>query len=187
MQHVLRESGLFLAAPSANRSGRISPTRPAHVATGLGPDAPMILDGGPCQQGVESTIVAVRDDGYAILRFGPVTEQDLVAVTGKAPIAGGPGKIEAPGQLASHYAPSKPLRLDAEVAGPDEYLIGFGENTGDFNLSKTADLAEAAAHLFEALHLADADQRSSIAVARIPATGIGAAINDRLRRAATAS
>ncbi len=184
MQELLRISGLFLAAPSANKSGAISPTKPQHVEHSLGKAAPMILDGGPCESGIESTIVAIRGDDYQILRPGPVTSDQLQTSTGKAAGNHQGEKIEAPGQLASHYAPNKSVRLDATQADPGDYHIGFGDIAGDTNLSVNGDLAEAAANLFAALHVADASDRQLIAVAPIPSTGIGAAINDRLRRAA---
>ncbi len=185
MQNLLQISGLNLAAPSANRSGGISPTRAAHVASSLRQNAPMILDGGPCDAGLESTIVALRSNGWQILREGPVTCAALQAVLRSDPIATADKKIEAPGQLASHYAPSKPLRLNVSNSSDEEYLIGFGPITGDYNLSARSDLAQAAANLFDALHRADASDASAIAVAPIPTDGIGAAIDDRLNRAAS--
>jgi L-threonylcarbamoyladenylate synthase len=184
MQALLRASGLNLAAPSANRSGGISPTRADHVADSLKDAAPMILDGGACAAGLESTIVALRSDGWQILREGPVTRDVLTELLSQAPMLVTAGKIEAPGQMASHYAPSKPLRLSADMRRKGEYLIGFGVVEGDQNLSPTGDLAEAAAHLFDALHRADASDAHAIAVASIPSEGIGAAIHDRLNRAA---
>ena len=184
MQALLLKSGLSLAAPSANPSGSISPTRAHHVLKGLGGAVPMILDGGSCSAGLESTIVAVRDDGWQILRPGPITSEDIEKLLGYAPLTDVNGSIEAPGQMASHYAPSKPVRLNVIASEPDVYLIGFGAIAGDDNLSSTGDLAQAAAHLFEALHTADASAAVAIAVAPIPHEGIGIAINDRLARAA---
>ncbi len=185
MQSLLSQSGLNLAAPSANRSGGISPTTAAHVMASLGDDAPMILDGGPCQAGLESTIVAVRKNGWQILRPGPVTAEMIMAVTGSDALVSAGGSIEAPGQLASHYAPSKSLRLNAVAAETDEWHIGFGSIQGDDTLSVSGDLAQAASRLFAALHRADASDRGGIAVAPIAFEGIGVAINDRLSRAAT--
>jgi L-threonylcarbamoyladenylate synthase len=185
MRELLIESGLFLAAPSANRSGGISPTTAVHVARSLGDGAPMILDGGPCEKGIESTIVAVGDEDYRILRPGPVTQAQLERIAGEPTTIANTGKIEAPGQLASHYAPSKPLRLNARTADANEYHIGFGLVAGDCNLSPRSDLAEAASLLFAALHDGDASGKHKIAVAPVPETGIGVALNDRLRRAAT--
>jgi L-threonylcarbamoyladenylate synthase len=184
MRSVLLASGLNLAAPSANISGGISPTRAAHVAASLGDTIPLILDGGPSRAGLESTIVAMRETEWEVLRPGPVTADEIESVLGSAALQGGGGQIEAPGQLASHYAPIKPLRLNATDAGKDEWLIGFGPVCGDDNLSLSSNLAEAAANLFDALHRADASDRAAIAVAPIPETGIGVAIADRLSRAA---
>jgi L-threonylcarbamoyladenylate synthase len=184
MQALLAKAGLSLAAPSANRSGSISPTRAGHVLAGLGGAVPMILDGGACAAGLESTIVAVRDDGWQILRPGPVTSVEIENIIGSAPLHSTNGSIEAPGQMASHYAPSKPVRLNVVAAEPGEYLIGYGAIAGNANLSASSDLAEAAATLFDALHNADASTAITIAVAPIPHEGIGIAINDRLARAA---
>jgi L-threonylcarbamoyladenylate synthase len=181
---VLLASGLALAAPSANRSGAISPTRAAHVAASLGDAVPLILDGGACRAGLESTIIAVREKGWELLRPGPITAQEIARVVGAAPLASSIKGIEAPGQLASHYAPSRPLRLNVVQADAGEWHIGFGAVAGDDTLSAPGNLAEAAANLFDALHRADASGRDSIAVAPIPHEGIGVAINDRLARAA---
>lgn len=178
MQAVLAASGAPLAAPSANMSNGISPTRAEHVAASLGGAVPLILDDGATAAGVESTIVA----GRTILRPGPVTVEMLVEVL---PVtAGATAHVSAPGQLATHYAPRKPLRLGADARDGAEWLIGFGAVEGDDTLSATGDLEEAAARLFDALHRADASDRDAIAVASIPERGIGVAINDRLRRAA---
>jgi L-threonylcarbamoyladenylate synthase len=184
MQALLLKSDLSLAAPSANRSGAISPTRADHVLKGLRGAVPMILDGGPCSAGLESTIVAVRDDGWQVLRPGPVSSMEIEQMLGFPPLSLPISAIEAPGQMASHYAPSNPVRLNATVPEKGEYLIGFGAIMGDENLSSTGDLAQAAAHLFDALHNADASLASTIAVAPIPHEGIGIAMNDRLARAA---
>jgi L-threonylcarbamoyladenylate synthase len=164
-----------LAAPSANASGAISPTRAEHVQKSLGGRIPLIIDAGATERGLESTIIAATGGGLRLLRPGPIQID--------AEIASG-SEIEAPGQLPSHYAPSKPLRVNAADAAPDEYLIGFGEIEGDSNLSRSGDLAEAAARLFDLLHLADATAKTRIAVAPVPEEGLGTAINDRLRRAA---
>lgn len=184
MRALLRESALPLAAPSANRSGGVSPTRADHVAASLGAAVDLILDGGACAAGIESTIVALRDSGWQVLRPGPITEAQLAKLLGPPLDATADSRIEAPGQLASHYAPGKPVRLDAAAAEVDEFLIGFGTVAGDATLSASGDLAEAAARLYECLHLAAAAPQARIAVAPIPAEGIGAAINDRLKRAA---
>lgn len=184
MQAALAKSGLNLAAPSANKSGGISPTRAEHVLASLGMAVPMILDAGPCEAGLESTIVAVRENGWQILRPGPVTAEAIAEIAGSPAIVDTDSRIEAPGQLASHYAPTKPLRLNADKPVAKEWLIGFGAVAGDDNLSPSSDLAQAAARLFDALHRADASAASAIAVAPIPHEGIGIAINDRLARAA---
>ena len=186
MRALLEACAFPLAAPSANRSGAISPTEPAHVAASLGAAVPLILDGGVCVAGLESTIVALRPDGsWQILRPGPIDRERIVSILG----AGNEARevsnsIEAPGQLASHYAPSKPLRLEAQGSAPDEFLIGFGAVRGQITLSAAGDLGEAAARLYRCLHEADASPLARIAVAPVPEGGIGIAINDRLRRAA---
>ncbi len=185
MRALIRESGRPLAAPSANRSGSISPTRAEHVLASLNGKIRMILDEGPTSEGVESTIVAPETDRIRLLRPGPVTAAMLEKASGLPVIAGGiNAQIEAPGQMESHYAPSKPVRLHALKAEKNEFLIGFGLMPCNFNLSPDADLREAAANLFAALHLADASAANNIAVAPVPEEGIGIAINDRLRRAA---
>ena len=176
MQALLGACGRPLAAPSANVSGGVSPTRAAHVLASLGGRIPLIVDGGPTALGLESTIVAFTDGRPRLLRPGPIAFDALDAAAAD--------RIEAPGQLASHYAPSKPLRLDATDAADDEWLIGFGPIRGDDSLSASGDIDEAAAKLFAALHRADRQARPRIAVAPIPGDGVGAAINDRLRRAA---
>jgi L-threonylcarbamoyladenylate synthase len=183
MRAVLEAAGLPLAAPSANRSGGVSPTSAAHVAASLGGRVDLILEGGQTEQGLESTIVAVRPGGgWVILRPGPVTEAAIAVVLGM-PATDERRGIEAPGQLASHYAPGKPVRLGATAAEAGEFLIGFGGVRGAVSLSPHGDLAEAAARLYACLHEAAAAPESRIAVAPIPENGIGVAINDRLRRA----
>jgi len=184
MRALLAEAGLPLAAPSANRSGAVSPTTAAHVAASLGARLDLILDGGACAAGIESTIVALRPGGWQILRPGPITAAQVAAVIGGDAVVTSSTVIEAPGQLASHYAPGKPVRLAVESAEDDEFHIGFGRITGAVNLSTEGDLAAAAAQLYAALHAAAASDRPRIAVAPVPERGIGAAINDRLRRAA---
>ncbi|MFL6720559.1 MAG: L-threonylcarbamoyladenylate synthase [Sphingomonas sp.] len=175
MQALLRAAGRPLAAPSANASGSVSPTRAEHVLKSLGGRIPLIIDSGPTERGLESTIVAATGGPLRLLRPGPLDVEAEPAPS---------RRIEAPGQLASHYAPSKPLRLDAKRAEPDEYLIGFGSISGHASLSRSGDLSEAAARLFDLLHAAEASPEPRIAVAPIPQTGLGVAINDRLRRAA---
>jgi len=184
MRDLLRASGKPLAAPSANASGTISPTRAEHVFRSLGDRIELIVDAGPTSVGLESTIAAISDDGFRILRPGPITADRLAAASGLAMVAGGSDKVEAPGQLAQHYAPSKPVRLDAREARDGEWLIGFGAVAGHVSLSPKGNLAEAAARLFDLLHQADAGGAPRIAVSPIPDEGLGVAINDRLRRAA---
>lgn len=176
MRAVIAGVGAPLAAPSANRSGFVSPTTADHVLATLDGRIDAVLDAGPCAAGLESTIVAVRADGrLEVLRPGPVE-------IGRA--MSGSGQLEAPGQLASHYAPGKPVRLHALEGQEGEFLIGFGAIGGDCSLSATGDLTEAAANLFACLHRAAWAPQPSIAVAQIPERGLGIAINDRLRRAA---
>ncbi len=184
-----------VAAPSANRSGRISPTSADHVERGdLLIEPGMIIDGGPCPIGVESTIVRIDGDGVRLLRPGGVARADIEAVIG-APLQDPPqaDKPQAPGMLASHYAPRAKLRLNAKAAEKNEAFLGFGDVAGgtpaaSMNLSDAGDLREAAANLFRCLHALDAlcAERGlqTIAVAPIPAEGLGEAINDRLIRAA---
>jgi len=184
MQALIAASGRPLAAPSANASGGISPTRAAHVAASLRGRIALVIDDGPCAAGLESTIVRVVDGRVVVLRPGPVTAERLGEVSGLPVVDASDGPIIAPGQLASHYAPVKPLRLHATEFAADEWGIGFGALGGDDTLSGGGDLTQAAAHLFDALHRADASKKPRIAVADIPAVGLGVAINDRLRRAA---
>ena len=168
-----------LAAPSANASGRLSPTTAAHVLESLGGVIPLILDGGPCEAGLESTIVGVDGDIVTLLRAGAIAVERL-----GVPVQAAGDGITAPGQLAGHYAPRQPLRLDARTAAMGEFHIGFGVVRGDLTLSLSGNVEEAAARLFAVLHEAQASGRAAIAVAPIPDTGLGVAINDRLRRAA---
>ena len=184
MRAVLEACALPLAAPSANASGGVSPTRAEHVAASLGDAVGLVLDGGACMAGIESTIVALRGSGWQVLRPGPVTVAQLTELLGPPLDVAAAQRIEAPGQLASHYSPGKPVRLDARSAQADEFLIGFGPVAGSINLSSGGDLAEAAARLYECLHAAAAAPDARIAVAPVPAEGFGAAINDRLHRAA---
>jgi L-threonylcarbamoyladenylate synthase len=175
MQALLEAVDFPLAAPSANRSGFISPTTPEHVLASLDGRIDLVLDGGPCLAGVESTIVAVRADGsIEELRPGPLAVG--IKATGS--------KIEAPGQLASHYAPGKPVRLNASSAEADEFLIGFGAVAGNVTLSGSGNVNEAAARLYACLHEGARAPQPRIAVAPVPDEGVGRAINDRLRRAA---
>jgi L-threonylcarbamoyladenylate synthase len=176
MQALLKVCRRPLAAPSANASGLISPTRASHVLASLNGRIPLVIDGGATQRGIESTIVAATGGRLRLLRRGPI--EIMAAKHDKA------APIEAPGQLASHYAPNKPLRLDASEAKDGEFLIGFGPVGGDVTLSEAGDPIEAAARLFDLLHQADAAPQPRIAIAPVPGNGIAAAIRDRLRRAA---
>jgi len=182
-QALLREFGGPVAAPSANPSGRISPTTAEHVAAGLSGRIEAILDGGPCGVGVESTIVGLTG-APALLRPGGLPAEAIERALGQPLARTGPtGPLTAPGQMASHYAPAAPLRLDARTRRKGELLLGFGAVDCDLNLSPSGDLTEAAANLFAHLHALDA-RAAPIAVSPIPETGLGRAINDRLRRAA---
>jgi L-threonylcarbamoyladenylate synthase len=184
MQALLAESGAPLAAPSANASGRVSPTKADHVLASLDGRIALVIDDGPTTAGVESTIARVRDGAVEMLRPGPVTAGMLAAASGLE-VSGVKGsEIVAPGMLASHYAPGKPVRLGATDFAVDEFGIGFGAVAGDYDLSAAGDLTEAAARLFDALHAGAASAKAKIAVAGIPFEGLGAAINDRLARAA---
>ncbi len=183
MQALLGQLPCPLAAPSANRSGGVSPTQADHVHASLEGRIDAVIDGGECARGLESTIVALRADGtWQLLRPGPIAERELIELLG-APTAI-TSSIEAPGQLASHYSPGKPLRLDAETGHADEYMIGFGPVPGHCSLSPSGDLVEAAARLYACLHQAARAPHPRVAIAAIPKEGLGAAINDRLRRAA---
>jgi L-threonylcarbamoyladenylate synthase len=178
-----------LAAPSANPSGALSPTTAAHVAAAFGDEVPLILDGGPCPVGLESTVLDLSGATPVLLRPGAVTVQDLTSLVGSVAEAGADSEIKSPGMLSSHYAPARPLRLDASGVGPDEALLAFGPAplagaAATRNLSRTGDTTEAAARLFAALHELDRPEYAAIAVMPIPNAGLGAAINDRLRRAA---
>jgi len=181
---LLRAAGRPIAAPSANVSGRVSPTTAQHVLDGLGGRIDAVLDGGPCGVGLESTIVGF-DPLPTLLRPGGLAVETIARHLG-APLAlpGADANITAPGQLASHYAPLGTVRLNAAKADPGETMLGFGPGPADLNLSPTADLDEAAANLFRHLRTLDDMGARHIAVAPIPDTGLGAAINDRLRRAA---
>ncbi|MEM0987830.1 MAG: L-threonylcarbamoyladenylate synthase [Pseudomonadota bacterium] len=182
-QALLAQVGLPVAAPSANPSGKVSPTTAQHVLDGLGGRIAAVLDGGPCPVGLESTIVGLgRPEGPSLLRPGGLPAEEIEAVLGQQLSAAG-SAITAPGQLASHYAPDATIRLNATSPEPGEVYLGFGAGPADLSLSDTGDLIEAAANLFAALRSLDA-HGMPIAVAPIPQKGLGRAINDRLRRAA---
>jgi L-threonylcarbamoyladenylate synthase len=192
-QALLRAANLPIAAPSANRSGHVSPTTAAHVAADLGDNVAMILDGGATPIGLESTVVDATGDTPVILRLGGVAREDIERVLGQPVAVAGEENVapSSPGMLARHYAPATRLRLDALEVRNGEALLAFGDkvpahNGPIINLSATGDLTEAAANLFAALRTLDASGVTAIAVMPIPAYGLGEAINDRLRRAAAA-
>lgn len=189
---LLRAFGKPVAAPSANLSGKLSPTTPLHVAESLGDKVELILAGGKSSVGVESTVVDVTGARPVILRPGGVTREQLEKLLGpmdEAASVAGNAPRASPGQMESHYAPDLPLRLNAESAAPDEALLAFGPDAlvkggaHRLNLSANGDLNEAAANLFAMLRELDRPQFRGIAVMRIPENGLGAAINDRLKRA----
>jgi len=193
-QSVIAAFGSGLAAPSANRSGRLSPTRAEHVLEQLGDAVSLVLDGGPCDVGVESTIVSLLGDKPRLLRPGGLateTIEDALGTNLERATAG--EAIAAPGMLASHYAPQLPIRLEADVVHGGEALLGFGDAevpgsdqaVAVRNLSQSKNLVEAAANLFAFLAELDASGASAIAIVPIPHHGLGEAINDRLARAAS--
>jgi L-threonylcarbamoyladenylate synthase len=183
---VLHAFGGPLAAPSANRSGHVSPTTARHVIEEL--PVALVIDGGACAVGLESTIVGFDGDVAVLLRPGGVAAEDIEEMLGALRRPDRDGPVNAPGQLASHYAPEAPVRLDAAAPGPGEVLLAFGPPPPGIrpasNLSPTGDLAEAAANLFAMLRALDRPGIGGIAVMPIPERGLGRAINDRLRRAA---
>ncbi len=201
---LIKTCGFPLAAPSANRSGSLSPTSPQHVADSLGGAVDMILAGGTCAVGLESTVIDLSADEPVILRPGGVTAEDIERATGLTVFydGGDHGKPRSPGQLLKHYAPKIPVRLNAVDVSPNEALLAFGSvkfmgvRGGGFakdlpteklkNLSETGDLYEAASNLFSMLHALDKSGASAIAVMNVPDQGVGIAINDRLKRAANA-
>jgi L-threonylcarbamoyladenylate synthase len=187
-QALLREAGRPIAAPSANRSGRVSPTEAAHVADDLGDDVALILDDGPTPVGLESTVLDLSGEAPALLRPGAVTFEALTELLGPVslPVSALP---KSPGMLPSHYAPRLPVRIAATGARPGEALLAFGPDAPPgfaevLWLSRAGDLVEAAANLFAMLRRLDRPSFTGIAVMPIPEHGLGRAINDRLRRAA---
>ena len=186
---LIKKSGVPIAAPSANRSQTLSPTTAAAVLESMEGNVDMILDGGPCEVGVESTIVDLTTREAVILRAGGVTKEDLEEALGETVLLsdGNPDKPTSPGQLLKHYAPSKKFRINVTTPDDDEFFIGFGPDYPDahLNLSFRGDLKEAAAHLFDYMRKADDEPDfDKIAMAPIPNTGLGLAINDRIKRAA---
>ncbi|MEE6207783.1 MAG: L-threonylcarbamoyladenylate synthase [Alphaproteobacteria bacterium] len=183
---LIRASGVPIVAPSANKYQSISPTTAQHVADGLGDKVDMILDGGACKVGVESTIIDLTGKQIVMLRAGGTAKEDIEEFLGEKILIsdGNPNMPTAPGQLLRHYAPKNILRINVEIPETDEYFIGFGALNGDVNLSPSGDLCEAASNLFAYLRLADKNAASGkIAIAPIPTTGLGLAINDRIKRA----
>jgi len=192
-QALIRAAGRPIAAPSANRSGAISPTRAEHVAESLGAKVAMILDGGPCTIGIESTVLDLTSERPTLLRPGGATREAIEAVVGPIAVSealpAGDAARKSPGQLQSHYAPARPVRLEAAAVAADEGLLAFGPRPlagarCTLNLSVAGDLGEAAANLFAHLRALDRPDIGRIAVMPVPHTGLGQAINDRLRRAA---
>jgi L-threonylcarbamoyladenylate synthase len=189
-QDLLRAVGRPLAAPSANRSGRISPTAAADVAADLGEAVALILDGGSCRVGVESTVLDLSGPRPRLLRPGGLALEALSELLGETPELAAPGgPLASPGMLESHYAPDKPLRLDATAPQADEGLLAFGPEVPagaalTLNLSPAGDTTEAAANLFAYLRRLDAAPVRALAAMPVPGTGLGLAIRDRLRRAA---
>jgi L-threonylcarbamoyladenylate synthase len=187
---LLAKAKFPIAAPSANRSGRVSPTTATHVAAELGEIPAMILDGGPCRLGIESTVISVVGEKPALLRLGATPREEIERLLGeRIAMARSDSPIASPGQLATHYAPDTQLRLCATSIGPDEALLAFGKDMLKgaritINLSESGDLTEAAAKLFGALRELDKSGVRTIAVMPIPNRGLGEAINDRLQRAA---
>jgi L-threonylcarbamoyladenylate synthase len=176
-----------LAAPSANRSGRLSPTYGAHAAEDLGDSVALVLDAGPCMLGLESTVIALQDDGRAtLLRPGAIARDDIERITGALMAPRASSTPASPGMLESHYAPRARLRLDVSAPAIGDAYLAFGKTTvtGSLNLSPHGDLVEAAANLFAYLRRLDATGVGTISVAPIPQHGLGEAINDRLARAA---
>jgi L-threonylcarbamoyladenylate synthase len=192
-QALIRAAGRPIAAPSANRSGAVSPTRAEHVAESLGDRVKLILDGGPCEVGLESTVLDLTTTPPTLLRPGGATREAIEAMIGPVALSdavpSGTTAHKSPGQLASHYAPALPVRLNATTVASDEGLLAFGPRPPagarqTLNLSPDGDLTEAAANLFAHLRALDQPGNARIAVMPIPQTGLGLAINDRLRRAA---
>lgn len=185
---LIKKSGVPIVAPSANKYQSVSPTTAQHVADGLGDKVDMILNGGACKVGVESTIIDLTGKKIVMLRAGGTSKEDLESFLGEEILVsiGTPTIPTAPGQMRRHYAPRNTLRINITKPEKDEYFIGFGAVDGHLNLSPSGDLKEAAANLFSYLRLADTNaEHGKIAVAPIPTTGLGLAINDRLQRASS--
>jgi len=184
---LIDKAGTPIAAPSANTSGKISPTTPDHVRQSLGGKISSILDGGVCSIGLESTVVDLSGKTPTLLRPGGITQAEIEAAIGRITLGGDGDTIASPGMLARHYAPDVAIRLNATQFDSEESVLGFGPTApkGALNLSVSEDLIEAAANLFSMLHQLNQPETKSIAVMPLPGEGLGVAINDRLRRAAT--
>jgi L-threonylcarbamoyladenylate synthase len=185
--NLIEAAGTPIAAPSANTSGKISPTTADHVSASLGDKISCILDGGDCSIGLESTVVDLSAETPTLLRPGGITQDELASIIGPLDAADEDSALKSPGMLSRHYAPDVPIRLEAKDFFSEENVLGFGPAApaGSLNLSASANLTEAAANLFAMLHELDQPGGKAIAVMPIPATGLGVAINDRLRRAAS--
>ncbi|MDE0334873.1 MAG: L-threonylcarbamoyladenylate synthase [Defluviicoccus sp.] len=186
---LLEQTGHPVAAPSANPAGAVSPTLAEHVIDALGDAVDLVLDDGPCAVGIESTVVDLGGERPALLRPGGLPTEEIETLVGSLTVPGDTDAPRSPGQLASHYAPALPLRIDAGGPGPGEALLSFGRDTPsgaavERNLSPSGDPVEAAANLFAALHELDRSQCTGIVAMPVPETGLGRAIMDRLRRAA---
>ena len=183
---LIRAAGVPIVAPSANKSQTISPTTAQHVQNSLGDAVPMILDAGACKVGVESTIIDVSENQIVLLRAGGIALETLEEFLGEKILIsdGDPNKPSSPGQMLRHYAPKYATRINVMDPLPDEFYIGFGEMDCDLNLSPRGDLQEATANLFQMMHLAEEQgKKHKIAIAPIPNTDLGRAINDRIKRA----
>lgn len=190
-RRLIKVANIPIAAPSANLSGRLSPTHAQHVINQLGTEISLILDGGPCSVGLESTVIDVSNEKPVLLRLGGLPNEAIEQVIGQKLLlhTGDSGKIKSPGLLLNHYAPLLALRINAKAPRPGEVFLGFGKNANNanLNLSPTGDLLEAAANLFAYLQRLDTMPAKGIAVMPIPNKSIGLAINDRLMRAAVQS
>lgn len=196
MRYLSEKTGRPLAAPSANRSGKISPTRAYDVIADLGHALDFVIDAGPCEVGIESTIIGLTDEHVTLLRPGGLAREEIESVLQtkvRTPASNNqPEAPAAPGMLTSHYAPNAQMRLHARAVAPNEALLSFGvdpiegrdEALAEANLSPSGDLVEAAAQLFQAMRTLDSSGAKTIQVQDIPNTGLGEAINDRLKRAA---
>jgi L-threonylcarbamoyladenylate synthase len=185
-RQLIARAGMPIAAPSANKSGQLSPTTPSHVLADFTDEAGYLLAGGKTTEGLESTVLDLTEETPVLLRPGSVLREQIENIIGPIKSFEAGGAIKSPGLLEKHYAPQAKLRINAAYGEAGEAYIGFGPQLKKtpYNLSEAGDLIEAAANLFSLLHEVDRKGFSGIAVAPIPETGLGIAINDRLRRAA---